>query len=263
MKIAILGAGKMGAALARGILKSGLCAPAGIAVADCFSESRDRLAAETGIRAAADNASASAGADATILCVKPQDAAAAAASASLDGRLLISIAAGIPCATLSAAAPGARIVRAMPNTAALVGKSATALAPDKTATAEDLDLAGRIFRSVGVVVITSEARLAAITGLSGSGPAYLYLVVEALIAGAVAEGLPHDIARELAVATLAGAAEMLSVTGEHPATLREMVTSPGGTTIAGLLELERGGVRATFAGAVRAAAARARELSTP
>ncbi len=263
MKIAVIGAGKMALALVHGILRSELCSSDGIVVSSRSKENLQNFASATGVKTAATNAKAVASADLVLLCVKPSDALAAIKSAarSLKGRLLVSVAAGLSSKALQGAAPGARIIRAMPNTAALVGRSATAVAPSASATREDIDLATRIFLSVGKVVQATESQLDAITGLSGSGPAYLYLIVEALTDGAVSAGLPRATARELAIETLAGAAEMLSSTSEHPAVLREMVTSPGGTTIAGLLVLEKAGVRSAMAEAVKAAAKRSRELS--
>ncbi len=263
MKIAVLGAGKIARALVGGIVRSGLCPVEEITVSDKSSEARRSFEQETKVRAVADNAAAVRGAGVTLLCVKPQDAveAVSSASESLDGQLLISVAAGIHSSTLATAAPETRIIRAMPNTAALIGRSATAIAPGQAATQQDLDLAEKIFRSVGLVVVTEEHHLHAVTGLSGSGPAYFYLVVEALMDGAVAEGLTPATARALVAATMSGTAEMLASSTAHPAALREAVTSPGGTTIAGLLALERAGTRAAFAQAVRAASARSRELA--
>jgi pyrroline-5-carboxylate reductase len=263
MKIALFGAGKMALALTHGILRSKLCAAKDIIISSRSTEGLQNFAAATGVKTARTNSEAAEKVDAVLLCVKPMDAIAAvrAASESLAGKLLISVATGLKTRDLANAAPGVRVIRAMPNTAAMVGRSATAIAPGESATREDIELAHNLFLSVGKVVQTSESQMNAITGLSGSGPAYLYLVVEALTDGAVAAGLPRATARELAVETLAGAAEMLASTSEHPAVLRETVTSPGGTTMAGLLVLEKAGVRSAFAEAVLAASARARELS--
>jgi pyrroline-5-carboxylate reductase len=149
----------------------------------------------------------------------------------------------------------------MPNTAAMVGKSATALAAQSGLSGEDLAVAQKIFQAVGTVYAVTESQLDAVTGLSGSGPAYIYLVMEALSDGGVAAGLPRKLALELAIQTVAGAAETAIVTGEHPALLREMVTSPGGTTIAALSTLETAAVRAAFIDAVKSAAKRSKELS--
>jgi pyrroline-5-carboxylate reductase len=198
-----------------------------------------------------------------MLCVKPQEAALAIqqAGAALDGKLLISIAAGLSVATLEKMAPKCRVIRAMPNTPAIIGRAATAYTGSANATHADKDSAEAIFASVGVVSYVQEKLLDAVTGLSGSGPAYVFLVIEALTDGGVSCGLPTNLARQLAIQTVLGAAELAKETGEHPAVLREMVTSPGGTTAAALGELEQHGVRAAFIQAVRAADRRSKELS--
>jgi pyrroline-5-carboxylate reductase len=149
----------------------------------------------------------------------------------------------------------------MPNTAAMVGRSATAIAVDQSAPQEDSKTAERVFSAIGKVFLVPEDQLDAVTGLSGSGPAFVYLAMEALSEGGVAAGLPRALAVDLAIQTVAGAAEMAASTKEHPALLREMVTSPGGTTVAGLLVLEGAAVRSALINAVRAAAARSKELS--
>ena len=198
-----------------------------------------------------------------ILCVKPQEAATAIqqAGAALDGKLLISIAAGLSLATLGKMAPKSRIIRAMPNTPAIIGRGATAFTGAAETTQADKDCAEAIFASVGIVSYVQEKLLDAVTGLSGSGPAYIFLVIEALTDGGVSCGLPTNLARQLAIQTVLGAAELAKETAEHPAVLREMVTSPGGTTAAALGELEQRGVRAAFIQAVRAADRRSKELS--
>ncbi len=262
MKIASLGAGRMAAALVRGLVDAGVARGADVRVADPVPAARERLAAELGVQACADNAAAVTGADVVLLCVKPGDVPAALASAggALNGTLLISIVAGLSLARLTALAPGARIVRAMPNTPAQVGAGATAYAGGDTASAEDLALAGRILGAVGLAFATPEKSLDAVTGLSGSGPAYVFLVIEALSDGGVAAGLPRPLATQLAVQTVLGAARLAAESGEHPALLREAVTSPGGTTAAALGVLESSAVRAAFIDAVAAAAERSREL---
>lgn len=264
MKVAFLGAGKMGSALVRGMVASKFCAAADLTVSDPWPGGPEALAASEGVAIAASNAEAVEASELAVLCVKPNDARSAleSASSALRGKLLISIAAGVPSSSLAEAAPGCRVIRAMPNTAAFVGKSMTALAAGPGATSEDLDLATALFESVGTVVKVDEPLMDAVTGVSGSGPAFIYLVMEAMSDGAVAAGLPRTLARELVVRTLAGAAEMALASSEHPAVLREMVTSPGGTTIAGLMVLEHAGVRHAFADAVQKAAARAAELSS-
>ena len=177
------------------------------------------------------------------------------------GHLLISIAAGVPIAKLEAGlGPDRRVVRVMPNTPALLGASASAYALGKTATTADAGLVQRIFSSVGVAFQLKESLLDAVTGLSGSGPAYMYLMIEALSDGGVAVGLPRDVATTLAAQTMLGSARMVLETGIHPGALKDMVTSPGGTTIEGLHELEKGKVRGVLISAVRAATEKSRKL---
>lgn len=252
----------MGGALVQGILRAKLCESGDITVADRVEAAARALAEKTGVSVAVGNAEAVASANVVMLCVKPDDVRDAldAAAEVLADKLIISIAAGVTVWTLESHAHGARVVRAMPNTSALVGRSATAVAPGSDATAEDVALATRILGSVGKVVPVTERQMDAVTGLSGSGPAFIYLVLEAMSDGAVAAGLPRKLAYDLAIETLAGAAEMASSTGEHPAILREMVTSPAGTTSAGLMVLEQCGTRSAIAQAVAAAAARSQEL---
>lgn len=262
MKIASLGAGRMAGALVRGLVKAGVCAASDIAVADVVVAAREALAADLGARAFATNAEAVAEADVVLLCVKPNDVAAAldACGNALAGKLLISISTGWSISALSAHASGARVIRAMPNTPAQVGAGATAYAGDAAATAADLELAGRIFNAVGLAVAVQEKQLDAVTGLSGSGPAYIFLVMEALSDGGVAAGLSRPLATQLAVQTVLGAGRLAAETGEHPALLREAVTSPGGTTAAALGVLEAAAVRSAFGDAVAAAVERSREL---
>lgn len=262
MRYAFLGAGKMAMALIQGALRANLCSASEITVSSRSKSGLESLASATGVRAATSNAEAVAEADTVVLCVKPADALKALAEAgnALDGRLLLSVVTGMRIATLRKAA-GCRVIRAMPNTAAMVGRSATAIAADADATREDIGTAERVFGAVGEVFSIAEDQLDAVTGLSGSGPAFVYLVMEALSDGGVAAGLPRKLALELAIQTVAGAAEMAASTKEHPALLREMVASPGGTTIAGLAVLESAAVRSAFLNAVKAAAARSKQLS--
>jgi pyrroline-5-carboxylate reductase len=263
MKYAFLGAGKMAMALIQGTLRANLCSASEIIVSSRSRAGLESLVSATGVSAAASNAEAVREADAIVLCVKPSDALTALQEAgnALDGSLLISVVTGLKIATLRKAAPGCRVVRAMPNTAAMVGRSATAIAMDGDATREDAAAAERVFGSVGEVFAVAEDQLDAVTGLSGSGPAFVYLVMESLSDGGVAAGLPRKLAQDLAIQTVAGAAEMAAATKEHPALLREMVASPGGTTIAGLAVLEGAAVRSAFINAVKVATARSRELS--
>lgn len=261
MKVAFLGTGRIAHAIAGGMIRSGVCSGSDLEAYDISSQALHNFAEATGAHVAAEASAACAQAEVILVCVKPQDVAAALRSANPRDRLVVSVAAGITTSHLGAAAPQARIIRAMPNSAALAGRSATALCVGPQATTADLDTAERIFASVGKVFRVEESQLDAITGLSGSGPAYAFLFVEALTEGGVAAGLPRRLAQELATATLAGAAALLESTGEHPAILREAVTSPGGTTAAGLLELESASIRAALIRAVQAGARRAQEIS--
>lgn len=263
MKIGFIGCGKMGSALIQGLLAAKISEPSEVVVHDRMVEPAEMLGTESGIRVAKSNREVAAASDIVVLCVKPEDALAALAEAGreLQGKLLVSIAAGITISSLQdAAGAKCRVVRVMPNTAALVQKGASAYATGEAVTERDVAVVEQIFTSVGRAFPVKEALLDAVTGLSGSGPAYVYLFIEALADGGVQMGLPRDLATKLAVQTVAGAAEMVAETMMHPALLREMVTSPGGTTIAGLAELERGAVRVAVMDAVRAATLRAREL---
>lgn len=263
MKIGFIGCGKMGSALIQGVLAAKVAEPADICVHDKVAEPAEILGTESGIRVLRSNREVAAAADVILLCVKPEDALGALREAAPDlaGKLLVSIVAGITTDSLQEAAGAkCRVVRVMPNTAALVQKGASAYASGPGVTDRDLETVQEIFSSVGQAHHVKESLLDAVTGLSGSGPAYVYLFIEALADGGVQMGLPRDLATKLAVQTVAGAAGMVSETMMHPALLREMVTSPGGTTIAGLAELERGGLRASVMDAVQAATLRAREL---
>jgi len=253
----------MAFSLIQGVLRAGVCEASEIIAACPEPELLENLSDATGVNVVSTNAEAAAAAPVVVLCVKPSDAEAALAEAdvALHGKLLISIAAGLTLESLHNLAPACRIIRAMPNTAALVGRSATAFAGDDQMTPEDEATATALFSSIGAVFPVEEKHLNAVTGLSGSGPAYIYLVIEALSDGGVAAGLPRKLALDLAIQTVAGAAEMAAATSEHPAVLREMVTSPGGTTMAGLAELESRCVRFAFSEAVLAAAERAEELA--
>ena len=263
MKFAFLGAGKMAGAMVSGLTHSEFCAATDIVVSGRSKAALEAFSASTGVRTVSSNAAAVEEADVVFLCVKPGDAPAALSSAlpGMKGRLLISVAAGLRTSGIEALLPASRVVRAMPNTAAAVRRSATAISGGASASAEDTALATRVFESLGQVFVVPEDQMDVVTALCGSGPAFLYLVIEAMIEGAVASGLPRKLARDLAVATLDGTAALASRTGDHPALLREAVTSPGGTTIAGLLALENAAVRAAFAAAIKAASARAKELA--
>jgi len=263
MKYAFLGAGKMASAIIHGMLRAKVCGPSDIIASCPEPELLGKLRDATSVNVVSSNSEAVAFASTVLLCMKPADVAGALAQAAgaLDGRLIISIVAGVPIASLTKLAPGCRVIRAMPNTAAMVGRAATAYACSDSVTPADTAVAQAVFASIGAAFPVQEKMLNAVTGLSGSGPAYIYLVIEAMSDGGVACGLPRKLALDLAVQTVIGAAEMLAETAEHPAVLREMVTSPAGTTMAGLRELETRGVRSAIIEAVSAAAERARELS--
>ena len=252
----IVGGGKMGEALLGGLLAAGRSAE-GIGVAEPIAARRDELADRYGV-AVTDEIVASAGA---ILATKPDviPTVAAAVTAAGTDRIL-SIAAGVTLATLGGATrSGTPIVRAMPNTPALVSEGAAAICANEHANDADLDWASEILGSVGKVARVSEHLMDAVTGLSGSGPAYVFVVAEAMIEAGVLMGLSRPVATELANQTLLGAATLLAE-GRSPADLRADVTSPGGTTAAGLRELERHGVRAAFAAAIEAATRRSADL---
>ena len=263
MEYAFLGAGKMASAIIQGMLRGKVCSAEEIIASCPEAQMLQSLQDSTSARVTTSNEEAAAAAPVVILCVKPQEAATAIkqAGAALDGKLFISIAAGLTVATLEKMAPKCRIIRAMPNTPALVGCGATAFTTGANTTDTDKNCAEAIFASVGVVSQVQEKLLDAVTGLSGSGPAYIFLIIEALTDGGVSCGLPTNLARQLAIQTVLGAAQLAKETGEHPAVLREMVTSPGGTTAAALGELEKNGVRAALIQAVRAAERRSKELS--
>lgn len=264
LTIGFLGAGKMATALARGLVRARLVEPANLIASDPFAAARDAFAKETGGKAAASNVEVAQAAQVIFLSVKPDQVAAVLAEVrdSFSGQyLIISIAAGVPIAKMEAALPaGARVIRVMPNTPALVGESASAFALGKSATAADGELAQKLFSVVGVAMQVKESLLDAVTGLSGSGPAYVYQFIEALSDGGVAAGLPRDVATKLAAQTVLGSAKMVLETGVHPGALKDQVTSPGGTTIEGVHELEKGKLRGTVMSAVRAATDKSKKL---
>ncbi|MBI5395317.1 MAG: pyrroline-5-carboxylate reductase [Verrucomicrobia bacterium] len=266
LAIAVIGGGKMGAALIKGVLRAGLTTPRRVWAAEPVDALRAALAKETGVNVTADNAAAVQKARLVILAVKPGVVPAALAGIKAvftKDHLLLSIAAGVTLAKLEAALPaGARVIRAMPNTPALVGAGAAGYAVGTATTANDAALAQKILGAVGVALEVPEKLLDAVTGLSGSGPAYIYMVIEALSDGGVAMGLPRDVATRLAAQTVLGAAKMVLDTGLHPGVLKDQVTSPGGTTIEGLHALEAGRLRATLMQAVRAATEKSRLLGT-
>jgi len=264
LKIGFLGAGKMASALAKGFVSAKIVSPRQIIASDVVEPARAAFAREVGGRATDSNAEVLRFANVLILAVKPDQVVGLLGEIKplfTAEHLLISIAAGVTLAKLEAELPAkARVIRVMPNTPALVGAGASAYALGAAASGEDGALAQMLLGAVGVAVGVKESLLDAVTGLSGSGPAYAFLIIEALSDGGVAAGLPRPIATQLAAQTLLGAAKMVLETGKHPGELKDMVTSPGGTTIEGLHRLERGRIRAALISAVRAAAAKAQQL---
>ena len=264
LKIGFLGAGKMATALARGFINAKLVKSGQLSASDPYAAARDYFAAETGAKTAAANLEIARTANVLILATKPDQVAAALAeiaSIFTHNHLLISIAAGVTLAKLEAGLPaGARVIRVMPNTPALVGAGAAGFAAGQNATPADAELAKTLLSAVGIAVQVKESLLDAVTGLSGSGPAYVYQFIEALSDGGVAAGLPRDVATKLAAQTVLGGAKMVLETGLHPGVLKDQVTSPGGTTIEGIHELEKGKLRATVINAVRAAADKSKKL---
>lgn len=265
--IAFLGAGRMAQALAAGFVEAGLAPADRIVAYDPFATAGEAFQAAVGAtsRLAETPADAAKGAKYVFLAVKPAHAAEALASIrdgwKADGQALVSVAAGVPVETLESGLPeGAAVVRVMPNTPCLVGQGASCYALGESASADQGEEVGRLLSAVGFASEVPEKLLDAVTGLSGSGPAFVYTMIEALADGGVRAGLPRDLAAQLAARTVAGASEMVLATGQHPAALRDAVASPGGTTIAGLAEIERLGVRTALIEAVTAAASRSAEL---
>jgi pyrroline-5-carboxylate reductase len=259
-----MGAGQMARAFAAGMLQAGLTEAGKIVAFDPADAARQAFAEQLpGAQFAADNRSVIAAADLVVLAVKPQQAATVMSEThgALGGdKLLVSIVAGLPLVRLAAGFGTDRVVRVMPNTPCLVGCGASAYALGLGATSEDGELVDRLLSAVGVSVRVEEAQLDAVTGLSGSGPAFVYTMIEALSDGGVRMGLARPVATRLAAQTVLGAAQMVLVTKEHPGVLKDRVASPGGTTIAGLQALEDRGVRGAVMAAVEAAAKRSAEL---
>jgi len=266
-KLGFIGAGNMARALIHGVLEAGLYRPAEIWVADAAAEQRRRILRRYDVRSAATNRDLVRGSQVILLAVKPQvlpSVLEETRAAATSRQLFVSIAAGVPLRRIEAGlGANRRVVRVMPNTPALLGKGMSVVARGASATDRDLRIVLRIFRSVGdALAVEDEALLDPVTGLSGSGPAYVYRFAEALIEAGVRQGLGRTVASRLVFRTLEGASAMLLHAGMAPKELREMVSSPGGTTVAGLRELERSGLGAVVDRAVEAATVRSRELGT-
>jgi pyrroline-5-carboxylate reductase len=263
-KVGFIGAGNMGEALIRGLVNANVVAPEAIWASDVRLERLKELDSQYGIQLAPDNLEVVRQADVLIMAVKPQIMTAVLREIApvLNRRkLMISLAAGVSTARIRATlGREVRLIRVMPNTPALVLEGVTAIAKAEGLEADDLDVAGEIFSAVGRVVVLDEELLDAVTGLSGSGPAYVAVVIESLADGGVKMGLDRLTAMTLATQTVLGAAKLLLETGMHPGALKDMVSSPGGTSIAGISALEEGGIRTTFIKAVERATGRSKEL---
>jgi pyrroline-5-carboxylate reductase len=263
-KIAFVGGGQMAEAIIGGLLAGNVCRQELLRATDPVPARCDRLKSRFGVHVGSDNRQAMAWADVVILAVKPQvlGPVLEELGAGMDRVLVISIAAGVTIQTIMRNAPTAkRVIRAMPNMPALIREGMTALAWSGTLPEEDQEIGRAVFQAVGRVIPIEERLMDAVTGLSGSGPAYVFQAIEALADGGVKMGLPRQTAEVLAAQTVLGAAKMVLESGEHPAKLKDRVASPGGTTIAGLHRLEEGRFRATLMGAVEAATKRSQELA--
>jgi len=263
--LAIIGTGRIGEALLRGLLSAGSVTPDQVICTAQREERCDELARDHAVKATTDNRAAVEAADIVFLALKPQvllDVIAPAAGAFRTDQTVISVAAGTTTAAIQDAIPGeVPVVRVMTNTPVQVDEAMSVICAGTHATEQDLALAEDLMAHVGQVIRLPESHLDAVTALSGSGPAYLFLLAEAMIDAGILLGLPRDVASRLIVQTMVGSAKMLRDTGSHPVELREMVTSPGGTTIAAIRELERSKVRAAFLDAIEAARDRGEELS--
>jgi pyrroline-5-carboxylate reductase len=265
-RVGFLGTGNMAEALIKGLIASGTVTPDRVHGSDPRKVRCDELSQKYGIHVTTRNHDVVAEAEIVVLSVKPQILPAVLDEVGQKlkpNALVISICAGVPIESIERrVAAGTRVVRTMPNTPALVGAGATAIAPGRHATEDDLALAKKIFDAVGMTVVLDEEQLDAVTGLSGSGPAYVFLIIEALADAGVKMGLSRYNAQALAAQTVLGAAKLLIETREHPGQLKDNVTSPGGTAIAGIATLEAGGLRTTLINAVEAATRRSQELGT-
>jgi pyrroline-5-carboxylate reductase len=266
-KISIIGGGNMAEAMLKGLLKKKIVTPKQVLVSEPRDERTRFLSQTYRVQVTSDNKAAVRFGEIIILAVKPQimkGVLQEIAGELTSKQLIISIAAGITIAFIaSQIGKDKRIVRTMPNSPSQIGEGAIALCGGGKATPQDIRNAGELFAAIGATVIVPEAHMDAVTGLSGSGPAYIFLIIEALTDGGVKMGLPRDVAQSLVLQTVIGSARMVVETGDHPVKLKDMVTSPGGTTIAGLHVLEEKGVRGALINAVTAASERSRALSQP
>jgi pyrroline-5-carboxylate reductase len=261
-KLGIIGGGIMGEALLSRLLVQKTFLPDQIVVSEPQAQRREFLKQQYGVEVTIDNQAIASRAEVLLLAIKPQvfDTVTAGLRPTNPNQIVLSILAGVPLQRLEAAFPGLPVIRAMPNTPATVGAGMTAIAAGQQAQAVHLETARQIFSAVGEVVEVPEDLLDAVTGLSGSGPGFVAVIIEALIDGGVSVGLPRATATQLALQTVRGTAELLQTTGLHPAELKDRVTSPGGTTIAGIAQLEQAGLRSALIGAVQAACRRSQEL---
>lgn len=255
--LAVLGCGTIGTAILRGVLDAGLLRPADVVATRRRPERAAALADELGITVLSDNLAAAQRADIVILGVKPQDVETLLRSPgmaeALSGRLVISVAAGVRLLQMVKHLPESRVMRVMPNTPAVIRQGMSVLAPHDTVTPDDLEVARALFGAVGRVRVLDERYMDAVTGLAGSGPAFIAVILEALADGGVMMGLPREVAVELAAQTMQGTARMVLETGKHPAALKDGVTTPAGSTIAGLLTMEDGRIRSTLARTIQEA----------
>ncbi len=266
VRLAMLGAGKMGGILLNAFLRNELLGPQQIVATVAHTDRARAVSERTGVRVGTDNVEAAKSADVILLGVKPSqilDVVTQIRPALAQQKMLVSFAASVKTRAIEdAAGCDLPVVRAMPNTPATVGEGVTALCRGRFCTEEQMALARRMFETVGRTVVVDEKHMDAVTGLSGSGPAFLYIIIEALAEAGVNVGLPREVATLLAAQTTLGSAKMVLETGSHPALLKDEVTTPAGCTVDGILELEEGGLRVTLIKAVKRATMRARELAS-
>jgi pyrroline-5-carboxylate reductase len=264
-RVAVLGAGKMGSILLQALLKEGLISPTTTHATVAHADRARALATKLNIKVGTDNAAAVRNADIILICVKPQvvvDVVKQIRARVTPKQMIISVAASVPTNLIEGGLKGnVPVIRAMPNTPCVVEAGMTALCRGKFADQHDVDLACSLFNVFGRTVVVDEKHMDAVTGLSASGPAYIYIILESLAEAGVKVGLPRDIATLLAAQTALGAAKVVLETGDHPALLKDAVTTPAGCTIDGILELEEGKLRVTLIKAVVKAALRAKELA--